>query len=145
MKGNREHSRDVRVAAELLPRSWRTWEIQPDKDEVGGSNPPTVIQVKQPWPDRLGAIRTVACGMVPQTDKSWLSGRSPALQLSSHSGGLVRSCVSSDRVILRYGVVGSLDDPPSRSTRATGAPIDLAEMNGDTTVRKSTTCRRGGE
>jgi hypothetical protein len=35
MKGNREHSRDVGVAAELPPRSWKTWEIQPDKDEVG--------------------------------------------------------------------------------------------------------------
>jgi hypothetical protein len=34
MKSNREHSRDVRVTAELPPRSWKTWEIQPDKDGV---------------------------------------------------------------------------------------------------------------
>ena len=48
MKGNREHSRDVRVTTELRPRSWRTWEIQPDKDEVGGSSPPRPTQVTAP-------------------------------------------------------------------------------------------------
>jgi hypothetical protein len=38
-KGNREYSRDVPVTAELPPRSWRTCEIQPDKDAVISSTP----------------------------------------------------------------------------------------------------------
>jgi hypothetical protein len=34
MKGSRGHSRDIRTTADLPPRSWRSWEIQPDKEPV---------------------------------------------------------------------------------------------------------------
>jgi hypothetical protein len=42
-----------------------TGEIQPGKDEVGGSSPPGPTQVKRPQHDHLGALSTVAAVRTP--------------------------------------------------------------------------------